>query len=432
MRIRASRSQNISGVSFGAPLITSGFIDTTRLTFSRSQPSNSVSTGVSSDGFNWNTFAADVPRFVGTARRLLIGGQRTNGIRNPRFLGTVAGSPGTLPTNSSLSSAAGLSREIVGVFTEYNVTYIRFRITGTHLGVTEALALDFLPDINSIAGFTQGVFASTSMFVRLAAGSLPASSGGVRLVIEERDASSTVSFRSNNITITGALQRYSYSVSAANGASLNARGRLWVYINPGAVCDFTLDIGWPQTEIGSITSTPILPAPNTSLESTRGGDFITASGSKFSSLFPNLTSGTIFACFNIQNVTSSEFQNLIQVDNGTGANRYLLRLDPSVAEIRLYRVTNGAGSSAQSGGVAVSGNTFAVGMTFDTVAGTSNISVNGAAVVGQSSGPTSVNILRIGSSINTQNLFGEISFLRTLPFAVSNSELQSYTSSLPL
>jgi hypothetical protein len=145
-----------------------------------------------------------------------------------------------------------------------------------------------------------------------------------------------------------------------------------------------------------------------------------------------LTSGTIFACFNIQNVTSSETQNLIQVDNGTGTNRYVLRLDPSVADIRLYRVTNGAGSSAQSGGVAVSGNTFAVGMTFDTAAGTSNISVNGAAVVGQSSGPTSVNVLRIGSNITTHNLFGEISFLRTLPFAVSNSELQSYTSSLPL
>ncbi len=85
---------------FGARLVQPGAIaGGSVVTFSRSQVS-SFSTATNATG-SLVEYAADVPRFNGSSTRLLIEGQRTNSLRNPRLEGGVAGSPGTYPTNVS-------------------------------------------------------------------------------------------------------------------------------------------------------------------------------------------------------------------------------------------------------------------------------------------------------------------------------------------
>ena len=69
------------------------------LTLSRAQTGGVQSSAIADNGSSVALYGADTPRFTGSAQRLLIEGQRTNSIRNPRCEGAVAGTPGTAPTN---------------------------------------------------------------------------------------------------------------------------------------------------------------------------------------------------------------------------------------------------------------------------------------------------------------------------------------------
>ncbi len=89
----------VSGGQLNAPLV-----------LTRAQATGVRSTAINADAVTRNEFAADIARFNGVARRLLVEGQRTNGIRNPRAEGSTAGilgAGGVMPTNWTLA-AAGL------------------------------------------------------------------------------------------------------------------------------------------------------------------------------------------------------------------------------------------------------------------------------------------------------------------------------------
>jgi hypothetical protein len=60
-----------------------------------------------------------------------LAGSSTNFIRNNTMAGAVAGTPGTIPTNWSISGDAGITREIVGTGTSNGITYIDIRYSGT-------------------------------------------------------------------------------------------------------------------------------------------------------------------------------------------------------------------------------------------------------------------------------------------------------------
>ena len=54
------------------------------LIFTRAQASGARATAIGADDATWSEFAADVPRFSGSARRLVQEGQRTNLLANTR------------------------------------------------------------------------------------------------------------------------------------------------------------------------------------------------------------------------------------------------------------------------------------------------------------------------------------------------------------
>ena len=74
------------------------------VTFSRAQVA-SIATATNPAG-NVVEFAADAPRFSGSAQRLLLGGQRTNSNPNPRAVGSTATS---IPTGWSFSNTRGIT-----------------------------------------------------------------------------------------------------------------------------------------------------------------------------------------------------------------------------------------------------------------------------------------------------------------------------------
>jgi hypothetical protein len=86
------------------------------VTFARANV-GSFATARGADGATWDEVGADVPRFSGTARGLLIERQGTNGLRIPRFEGGVPGvigAGGAWPTFMTDNMTASLVKEIIG------------------------------------------------------------------------------------------------------------------------------------------------------------------------------------------------------------------------------------------------------------------------------------------------------------------------------
>lgn len=90
-----------------------------------------------------------------------------NYVRNPRPEGSVAGTPGTVPTFWSLSSNVGLSSSIVGTGTESNLPYLEVRFFGTATG---AGVIGFLLGSTTEVSAQNGQTATLSMYQKLAAG----------------------------------------------------------------------------------------------------------------------------------------------------------------------------------------------------------------------------------------------------------------------
>lgn len=137
--------------------------------------------------------------------------------------------------------------------------------------------------------------------------------------------------------------------------------------------------------------------------------------------------GTYLIRVTLAGVGIGATQSLIQVDSGSGANRYLLSQASGTAQTTLTRTTASAGSS-QNAGVVVAGTPFSLAMAVDA-AGGAIATLNGAAVVTVTGGPTSgLTDFRIGvatgggAPINA----GTIHSVRLLPdIALTAAELQA-------
>lgn len=120
-------------------------------------------------------------------------------------------------------------------------------------------------------------------------------------------------------------------------------------------------------------------------------------------------------------------QSLIQIDSGSGANRYLLSQASGTAQTTLTRTTASAGSS-QNLGTVVAGTPFSLAMAVDGAGGAIG-SLNGAATLSVTGGPTSgLTDFRIGvaSGGGAPIVAGTIHSVRLLPdIALSAAELQA-------
>ena len=394
-------------------------------------------TGVQSSAINGANdgltfYGADVPRFNGSAHRLLIEDQATNGFGNPRLQGAVAGNPGTPPTNTNTSFFQGLSREIVGSGTEGEIPYIDLRFFGTATGGT--FSRFGLTNITTQGLNISGNAVSTfSTFVRMVNGSLSQISD-VRIGIQGRDAAGTsVSGQSAlaNFTPTSASlgsQRRSVTFTPSDVTVIYGEWFVDIVRGGTATVDITLRIGLPQHELGAFASSPILPPVGTPGASTRGVDIVWASLSSLG--IPANGACTVLWSGVVPVFVSGGVHTIACVDDGSVSNRFTMRIDQASGQLQAMRALAGASATANAGAV-TAGAAIKGGMAVNG-SGRAAVSLNGGAVAAVTGGPSSgLTQSRLGNIFDgSAPMWGETSLFRILPF-VSDAELQSLVSALP-
>jgi len=406
----------------GMGLVSKSFSDI--ITFTRA----STATYFDSAGV-LQSAANNVPRFdynpaTLAAQGLLIEEQRTNSIRNNTMVGAVAGTPGTPPTNWNIvSSASGLTREIVGTGTENGITYVDIRWSGTSTsaGSTRTTATT-TAEVAALTGQTWTI----SNYLKLAGGNFP---GALSIVWQERDSGGTpVLTVSTTIgTPTAAAlntQRYFDTKTLSGGASVAyVTARVDVDIPDATVVDFTLRIGLPQLEQGAF-ATSVIPTTTTAL--TRAADV--ASVNTLSPWY-NASQGTLFMEFVWEGLKSVAGQRIAVIDDGSTSN---------------YWGTLATSSNAMQGAVVVSGTTEAVNSTPATTYAANTLykqalalelnnsasAVNGTAGVVDTSvsvlsGLTTLRLAASSSTVTSNIWFRRITYY---PRRLSQAELEAITS----
>ena len=211
------------------------------------------------------------PAVYPTLSGLLVEQASTNNIRNPRYEGAVAGTPGTQPTYMVMLNNIGATVTVVGTGTESGIPYIDYRFFGTSSG-TGVVGPGFEQATQVIAATAQTWTLSAN--VRLIAGSLTNISS-ISLGMDEDTAAGAFVTTGQAAIATPtsmplATQQSVFTRILSGGATV-ARVVPWLRANitgAGAL-DVTLRISAPQLEqVGQATSL-ILPAIGTPAATTR-------------------------------------------------------------------------------------------------------------------------------------------------------------------
>jgi hypothetical protein len=247
------------------------------LALTRTQAGSARSTALGADGATWQEYAADIARFSGTARRLLIEGARTNSVANPRFEGGTAGvigSGGTWPTGVSLSSTAGLTYENLGVFTTNGTPRLRVRVSGT----ATSSASVFLTWVSGVVASTGQVWTSSVNVrtVSLVSGSIFAAAN-TRIRISSNITGNESFSAPIQASINTNDNRFSHTGTLASVGVTAISTNIICAVTNAVAYDHTVEFGMPQLELAPFASTPIFPPVGTPGASTRSADIVTAS-----------------------------------------------------------------------------------------------------------------------------------------------------------
>lgn len=333
-----------------------------RVTFTRS---GNTATVINSSG-NIAVSTANTPRFdynptTLVCNGLLIEESRINSIRNNTMVGTVAGTPGTLPTNwSNYTSVTGLTFTIVGTGVETGITYIDLQISGTP-SAGGIFNINY-EAVGGIAGLT-GQTWTASAYRKIAAGSI-AGIGGIRFGLTEYNAVSAQTantFSPSYPTITTAAlitQRASATITTSGGATTAFLLPYDQLILTGAAVNLTLRIGLPQFEQGAF-ATSVISTTTTSV--TRNADVAVMTGTNFSDWY-TATTGAAVVWATPQAATGT--RPLIQFDDTTALE--IITLRGNIADPELYIVDGGVAQAQIDAGTIVANTAYKLSGGWDT------------------------------------------------------------------
>jgi hypothetical protein len=255
--------------------------------------------------------ANNVPAFEfntdGTYRGLLVEPGATNSIRNNSNTGAVAGTPGTLPTNWA-QNLRGLTRTIVGTGTFGGITYIDFQFAGT---ATETAGVQTLFESTTSIVASNGQTWTNSFWLQILA--QPSPPINARVVMTERtDVGGGVVGGSATISTPTVWGRYSLTRTLSGGGTVaRVTPEVQFDVTNGASYDFTVRIGWPQMELGSVATSPIVTTAGTA---SRVADVITLTSA--SSLIGQ-TANTLYVEGEIQTFTGASDACIFALTDGT-------------------------------------------------------------------------------------------------------------------
>ncbi len=353
-------------------------------------------TAIAANGTSVEIFGQGTARFTGTARRLLIEGQRDNAIAAPNNFGTGW---------TAISSGAGSSPPVLTP----NVATI-----AAPDGSFTATRMQAEAGTSGWSGLTRPVATNSvrSVWIRTVIGTarLQIATSGT-MVAEQADVTTTWQriWRSN---VDGAHRILALSSVSGNSQSVDVL--LW-----GA-----------SSETASLfPSSLVLPPTGTSQTTMRGPDQASA---MLSSLGIGAGGGcTILWSGVIPFIgTSGAHQTIIQVDDGTNANCFRLRCLPG-GSVAAGHVLSGTTVDAVSPGNALAGTLFRAGLTI--AGGRIAASVDGGLARVATGGPaTGLTTLRLGvDAVLGASMFGETASLTVLPFALTDARLSAAVAATP-
>jgi hypothetical protein len=218
--------------------------------------------------------------------------------------------------------------------------------------------------------------------------------------------------------------RFSRATTLSGAGTASVTPSVRVNITNTLAYDFTLLIGWPQIEQGAFASSPILPAPGAPALATRGADLVTAALAALG--LPPTGAGTILLRVVLpQAAPAAADQVLLQLDDGSAANRILLRNPAGGSALRLTRVLQGgAAVDAPDLGTFTAGVAVRLGLSVNGL-GRVAASLDGAAAQAVLAAPASGLVtLRLGNdSATTAPLNGQVADLQILGEVLSDAEL---------
>jgi hypothetical protein len=411
-------------------LVTKNFSDI--ITFSRT---GSTATYFNSAGV-LTSAAADTPRFdydplTLAARGLLIEETRTNSIRNNTMVGAVAGTPGTLPqvsglTSWNVSNLGTLTQQVVGTSTSNGVSYIDLKFSGTTS--TTQLSIRFEPGGTGAITASNGQTWSMSLWSAVVAGGLTniSSTGFGTLIYDAAGAFIGAPFSSGVITTTSTLTRTQASGTIATAGTAFIQPQIFVGFASGVAIDITLRIGLPQLELGAF-ATSVIPTTTTAL--TRSADVAAVN-----TLAPwyNATEGTLYgeitdAAIAVGGVS----RRIANINDGTEADRITIGWAGATSVAAAFVTDN---SVAQAGFTSPAGAyPFPTKVALAYKAADFQAAVNGSAFATVSSGtvPT-VNRMTIGDVVTgttgAQNINGHVRRITYYPRRLSQAELAAITA----
>lgn len=204
-------------------------------------------------------------------RGVLLETASTNYARNNSGTGAVAGTPGTMPTNTfHFTSASGTARRVVGAATESGIAAFDVRFVGTASGIeSHFIYFDYPIDIVAAAGETW----TASLYHRIVAGS----AAGATMYLCPNGATAggaTVDLQYQLVVPTTAAlktQRTSITRTLVGGTIARFTGMLQINVANATVFDCTLRLA-VQLEKNAVATTLI---PTTSAAVTRAADVLT-------------------------------------------------------------------------------------------------------------------------------------------------------------
>ncbi len=377
-------------------------------------------------------FGSNVPRWVDGPALLMESG-RSNLLRNPRLEGFTAGALGAGGAAPTFFQIGGIPTGITGTIgsatDETGVSRMTLRLNGTNTSGGAAFPYMLPEASNTAVGCVQGVTHAASWYIRVHAGSVGSLTSTLRMAeYTSGGASLSGAYTDQSLALTSAdLSAARFScVRAANQATCGAMSLALLMVIPdAATIDVTLMFGHVQQEAGFMPSSPILPVSGTPGVSTRATDSLSAD---FSQLFPG-GAGTILLRGSLNAIQAGVNQSVVQIDDGTGNNRLMLRQEIGAPNLYFWSLNGGSGGNVSAGAM-TSGAIFRAGFTFD---GTGNAfaSLNGAAAVSRSGVATGFSKARIaGGAGLTDAASGLFSSALSLPYGVSGSQLPAMVAAL--
>jgi hypothetical protein len=319
------------------------------------------------------------------------------------MVGAVVGSPGTMPTNWNTVDR-GLTREIVEIGTENGIEYIDVKYSGT---ASATAPIDFN-------------FETTTAITASAAQSW-ANSFWIKKIAVVNDADSyaittryglsgggVVSVGNIAIIPTALLNRFSASFTTP-ATTERVQPRLSIFITNGQSYDFTIRIGLPQMELGTVATSPIKTTTSTA---TRSADNISLTGA---SDLIGQTEGFLYALVDtrvlgdIYGGGASKY--IFSISDGTISNR--IRIVKTALDAIVVTVTVGGAAQATFTSAGNQSGIFGIAVRYG--ANDFSLHINGATIGTDTSGTvpacTDINIGKTEVTANTTFHFNDHIFL---------------------